>query len=347
MTDSPREETREKMLALCRQIAVSHDLDTEIQKELYGHMEDKLTAYVSGQEAVTEDDAFILVREHFGDPVVIKALFRDAHPREVHATLGRRIAAAWVVCAAVTILTNWVVAPLFHLLTVTTEPSFFLVYALPLSISYPLLVWAAFARLQRAIRAGQLPWVLRWRPAALAVLLLAVCLFKHFDLALYSSRMPEFFAGQGMWWYTPLMYVGSLAGNVLCGLAWVWWCHPAPRTWRNTTYAAMAWALYLMLGFTIPHVTLGFGAHEPLAGSVDMVTFMDGLPMRIADGVTLKIAYHSIWWRQLLASGGVQALTSLGTRLIPVGIVLATYLLAPGLRVTLSNLRRRHDEPVI
>ena len=31
-----------RLRELCQKITVAHDLDTEIQEELYGHMEDKL-----------------------------------------------------------------------------------------------------------------------------------------------------------------------------------------------------------------------------------------------------------------------------------------------------------------
>ena len=45
MSDPLSSNTQEQMQALCRKISVAHDLDPEIQKELYGHMEDKLLAY--------------------------------------------------------------------------------------------------------------------------------------------------------------------------------------------------------------------------------------------------------------------------------------------------------------
>ena len=42
--------TRLKARELARKITVAHDLDPEIQEELYGHIEDKLLAYKSGEE---------------------------------------------------------------------------------------------------------------------------------------------------------------------------------------------------------------------------------------------------------------------------------------------------------
>ena len=61
-------ETEDKISALCKKISVAHNLDEEIQKELRCHREDRLTGYLSGNEQLSEDDAFILVEKHFGDP---------------------------------------------------------------------------------------------------------------------------------------------------------------------------------------------------------------------------------------------------------------------------------------
>jgi hypothetical protein len=72
---------------------VAHNLDEEIRAELYSHMEDKLLGYLSGGEKVTEEDAFILVREHFGNPDTIRGLFQEIHAVETHLSLARRIGA--------------------------------------------------------------------------------------------------------------------------------------------------------------------------------------------------------------------------------------------------------------
>ena len=43
-------DTQQKARELARKITVAHDLDPEIQEELYGHIEDKLLAFKSGEE---------------------------------------------------------------------------------------------------------------------------------------------------------------------------------------------------------------------------------------------------------------------------------------------------------
>ena len=103
-------QTVEHIRALCRQISVSHNLDEEIQRELYSHMEDKLLGYLSGAEKVTEDDALILVREHFGKPEAVREMFHEVHAAaHLHSfrALGAFIAAllgSVIVCSAATAL---------------------------------------------------------------------------------------------------------------------------------------------------------------------------------------------------------------------------------------------------
>jgi hypothetical protein len=89
MTQKTAAQARE----LARQLSVSHDLDPEIQEELYGHIEDKLLAYMNGDEALTEDDALILVREHFGDTKLVTGMLGAVHGASAPPHLGRRILA--------------------------------------------------------------------------------------------------------------------------------------------------------------------------------------------------------------------------------------------------------------
>ena len=83
-------ETAERIRELCRKISVAHNLDEDIQRELCAHMEDKLLGYLSGAEKLTGEDAFILVREHFGNTENLKRLLRQVHaPKRCIAYAGR------------------------------------------------------------------------------------------------------------------------------------------------------------------------------------------------------------------------------------------------------------------
>ena len=102
-------ETQDKISALCKKISVAHNLDEEIQKELCCHMEDRLTGYLSGDEQIDEDDAFILVERHFGDPAAVKTLYQNVETVAAHASFARRIGAVlalsiWIIYTASYIL---------------------------------------------------------------------------------------------------------------------------------------------------------------------------------------------------------------------------------------------------
>ncbi len=65
-----REETsgsRAKIRALCNELAREHGLEDAAREELCDHMEEKLLDYFSGRVKISEEDALLLVRSHFGD----------------------------------------------------------------------------------------------------------------------------------------------------------------------------------------------------------------------------------------------------------------------------------------
>lgn len=85
-------ETQQRICALCGEIAVAHDIDPELREELRGHVEDKILGYLSGEEAVSEADALMLAREHFGDRAQLKAMLSEVHQGESAESLWRRMA---------------------------------------------------------------------------------------------------------------------------------------------------------------------------------------------------------------------------------------------------------------
>ncbi|MBM3290361.1 MAG: hypothetical protein FJY92_09440 [Candidatus Hydrogenedentes bacterium] len=73
-------ETQLQIHALRDSIAQRDQLGEEVAEELCGHIEDKVIAYLEGQEALTEADALLLAREHFGNPESVRALLLDSRP---------------------------------------------------------------------------------------------------------------------------------------------------------------------------------------------------------------------------------------------------------------------------
>ena len=62
MSESLSREVQNRIEKFVKTLSVNAELNREFRKELHGHFEDQMLAYLSGNEPVTEDDAFILVK---------------------------------------------------------------------------------------------------------------------------------------------------------------------------------------------------------------------------------------------------------------------------------------------
>ena len=91
------EETASELRAWVRQLTVVNDIDEDIREEVYGHLEDKLLAYLDGQEQLSEGDALLLVKTHFGDTAHLKVLLQEVHHVKGEVSLRRRLAAVILV----------------------------------------------------------------------------------------------------------------------------------------------------------------------------------------------------------------------------------------------------------
>ena len=96
MPDEISSEIREQLEALCKKISVSYDLDPDIRKELYGHMEDQYLSHRNGEIPLGEQEAFELVIKQFGDPSLIQELFQGVYLTEMTASIGHRMVAVWI-----------------------------------------------------------------------------------------------------------------------------------------------------------------------------------------------------------------------------------------------------------
>lgn len=255
---------QDRLQALCKTISVAYDLDPEIQKELFGHLEDKALAYLQGEESLSEDDAVVLVREHFGDPGTLKSLLRAVHRRESQNALLRRLGAALTLFLALGTLGKLIhLAADFGVTVLTT------VYNAPISISfsavYPgilmtgvvttVLLWAVLLRWQRRLDSGKPVWFMLWRASSIRLLLLLLVLAHQltpsvsFEPTLLAKAHPA-----GFTQVLAIVFLGlSLLLFLAKMLAWLWWCDRPPRTLGRVSLAfgLMLGAMLLLNGLVI------------------------------------------------------------------------------------------------
>ena len=83
MDKSISPDLEKRMHALCDDIASAEGLSAELHDELYAHIEDKMLGYLSGEDSLSEADAFVLAREHFGDRLAVREQLAEFHPISV------------------------------------------------------------------------------------------------------------------------------------------------------------------------------------------------------------------------------------------------------------------------
>ena len=251
MVDELGPDTNEKMRALCKKISVAHDLDEEIQEELYSHIEDKLLAYLNGEEAVTEEDAFILVREHFGDPSALKGLLQNVHAVEANISLARRLAAAIIVTSGVTVAHYCLTAAAFGLLSILRAAGNYFTVLVIQTLLPVTLTWLLLRYWQRRVSTGHEPWFLKWRPEFLtgtvAILFLLQSLTSPLLLYTNLDTIPSPMTER-------LILPITVLSPLLRCMVWFWWCDRPPRRIRAVISTAAVWVVWSWSVSLIPSI---------------------------------------------------------------------------------------------
>ena len=242
MSENISPETAERIRALCRQISVSHNLDEEIQRELYSHMEDKLLGYLSGAEKVTEEDALILVQEHFGKPEVIKEMFHETHGGESAVSLLRRLgaitAASLVVGCAIQLLQ--MICGIFLLMKqVEGKPDAVIlnIFTIIFILLPFMMLWGVLRVWKRKMERGRRLWFYRIERERFILVLI---LFSSFSLFLFSLHEENLH----MIRFGVSILESSFIQMVLQSFLWFWWCDNSPRRYRALLAGALCWGFY-------------------------------------------------------------------------------------------------------
>ncbi len=246
MSGALNEQTRERMAALCKKIAVAHDLDEEIQTELLSHLEDKLLGYLSGEEAVTEEDAFILAEKHFGEAAVLKGMLQDVHAVEVHISLVRHSLAAFIATSLILIgfrAVEFGARTMFlDRIDVSNKSTMLVIMAVLVLLAgaCALLPWLVFHKWRRQMATGIKPWCYRWPMRSMVGLATGLFLIESFSGAIPIE----------LWLPTPLsidllatlLLLVLFAGTANCA-AWFWWCVESSRRPNHFAQVAGLWML--------------------------------------------------------------------------------------------------------
>ncbi len=292
MSEKMSPETQEKINDLCRQISVAHNLDEEIQEELYTHMEDKLIGYLSGDEKLAEEDAFILVREHFGDPAVIKSLYHNVEAVAAQVSLARRIGAIWAAFAGFYIVHSVLkfsglsVLKWFWSFKELKDTKYIsLLYIPEISItvfSFALLIYI-LVKWRKNIESGLKPWFFTIKPIPFFIILILLFSISFFTSNMFSIKFPHNTARiylENVVWkvltrrsayideYHALRRIGDLLASlslIFSSLVCMWWIESPPRRLLTITYGFFSWIGYNLLlynYFGVLQIIL-YGYREP------------------------------------------------------------------------------------
>ena len=255
---------REQMQAICSQ-ALSHRDDAgRIRDELYGHLEDKLFAYLRGEERLTEADAMILVREHFGRPEVLRAMLGEVHraERAIHQPpLARKLLALCLITAVIEFcmfVVNSVSPVLFMSLAGQNREVQFSTLAIwNVSVSTMLAgvaVYATYLFIRKNDGRDGLAdrgWVMRWHPATIVAAIISIATMRFVLIAIGSNfTSSTHIVGAGsssmpfILYYVAINWAGFLLVVIRCALWLKWASSGVIEVWRPATAAAITWALY-------------------------------------------------------------------------------------------------------
>lgn len=304
----------QRMQVLCRKIAVAHDLDAEIQRELYGHMEDKLLAYLAGEELITEDDALILVQAHFGDPATLKDCLREVHTVPATLSLLRRLLAIVVLTAGVSFSFSLVLRTVGLLLfsfieteaqLLTPISTVFASGAILLTLfGQPILIGWILRHWQRSLDRGETLWAYELSAGRAALLgagvltvwslqaLPSLWLLNDAPLhgeglsfavkQLFLDPVPMLFHMEGG--PVGIVVLGALLSAALKAALWFWWCDRPPRTLRTLNLASTAWLVFVLAPALVESACVQlalFQASHSIHGSLLQMIFVGGFAMAL------------------------------------------------------------------
>lgn len=114
MHEQLSEEMQQQLRAWCGDMVSGNESPGTVIDELYGHMEDKMLAYMHGEETITEEDAFLLASERFGDVSTLREQLQGCNQKRAGSFPVRKYFSTSVFAILVSFI---VCAPVVHILS--------------------------------------------------------------------------------------------------------------------------------------------------------------------------------------------------------------------------------------
>lgn len=278
-----------KARELAERITVAHDIDPEIQEELYGHIEDKMLAYCSGEEPVSEEDALILAREHFGDGAALRGLLQEVHVEAVEVSLLRRVLVLALLTTVAIVFARMLTATLMQTIHPFggDRPAIVQMLIRNLILGGYLFGGATLLVLllhhwKRQFSRGESPWLCHLSNPFLAIMSVIVLAtgeaFSRLLLPGAAGRFNTFFLDS--WWLDGNIHL--LASAVYC-VIWMWWVNPDLSRLRYNFSVGLLWAVYQNLSALVP-ASLALAAGPFLATAYVPPWLIDVVMTRIGAG---------------------------------------------------------------
>ena len=293
-----------KVDRLVEEVAGRRGIGGELRDELRGHVEDKILAYLSGDEALTQADAFILAREHFGATGDLRVALGNKPAKRDLKELQRRIGAVMsaTLIGSIASMLGAIIAGLVASgnAAVIVAASFFTYIGVTGGL---LLAW------HRGESVKNHAWFVDWRAAKLVAMIAglfvaeeAVSGFRAFAMVEYVQQHPLSIDLQT---FVPYLLFLLLATHCIL---WLWWCGVRRVFSREMANVFLSLCLLIALQqmslFVVSLDPSYFGATDavPLfAGSAATLYFQlqpPPVPEQLAFGVVvyLMMALNLIFW---------------------------------------------------
>ena len=289
MDNSITPETQQHIRALCDDIATAESLTEDLHDELYTHIEEKILGYLSGEETLSEADAFLLAREHFGDRATMRHQPKGYNPIKSVVNLNRYLISKNFIIPAIVFMALAIPSRLMYLagnmlpvpnLPIRLRIIILACYALG-TIVFLLIQFALLQSWKRKELEGRSTWYQKWTTGKLFALFLAtlilhkcVWLASGILMASHSQWFPIANTSSPNFFYVRLIMIVLFVGTTLTWLKWNG--VSSKNTWASFT-AVLSFTMLHGLFMTLHYLfrvrtSWSIPDHSPTNGPVEIVT---------------------------------------------------------------------------